>query len=149
MRRFLLSALAVWALAFAAVASGELCWEGPEYCGDLGPPGWYGWKISASSENPDVHFTTATGELETYYLWIYCARLSPPRQQGMTAAAFAIESLGPIHVATIAQNGFLNAGTTSDLLLAAPGCPSYALAASLEMISLPGTVSLAPNPMAS
>jgi hypothetical protein len=41
----------------------------------------------------------------------------------MAAAEFGIASTGVVHLATSPQNGFLNAGITTDLLLAVGGCP--------------------------
>jgi hypothetical protein len=106
----------------------------------------YTWTISASPTNPTVHITAATFGVTAYYLWLYCCDLPGGLQDGMSAAEFAILSGGPTHLATIPQNGFLNAGSTTNLLLAVAGCPcGPVVAANLLVISLPGTMALAPS----
>lgn len=102
----------------------------------------YGWTISASSTDPFQNTGTATNALTTLYLWFQCST-----DDGMSAAEFAIEATGPAHVGTLAMNGFLNAGGTTNLLLAVGGCPEGpVVAANLLVIDLPGTLCFAPTP---
>jgi len=104
----------------------------------------YEWTISASATDPFVNTAAATGGLATYYLWLACCEEA--QVDGMTAAEFDLVASGPAHLATIPQNGFLNAGGTSNLLLAVGGCPcGPLLAADLLVLALPGTISFAPS----
>lgn len=104
----------------------------------------YEWTISASVTDPYVNTTSPTGTLATFYLWLACCEES--QVQGMAAAEFDLVSSGPTHMATTPQNGFLNAGNTSTLLLAVAGCPCGPIvAAELLVIAEPGTMSFAPS----
>jgi hypothetical protein len=83
----------------------------------------YGWTISSSATDPFQNTGPMVGN--TTYLWLVCADHVDPVQDGMLAAEFEIVTQPPAeHVATIPQNGFLNAGDTTTLLLAVEGCPS-------------------------
>ena len=125
-------------------SAAEPCGKGQANCiiyeGRAGT--YYGWMISASASDPFVHKVAATGGLATYYLWFYCVGFT----QGLSAAEFDVVASGPIHVATIPVNGFLNAGGVTNLLLAVGGCPSGpVVAANLLVIDNPGSLCLAPS----
>ncbi|MGH2570851.1 MAG: hypothetical protein ACRDGR_06475 [bacterium] len=101
----------------------------------------YGWTISNSSTNPLANTGTATSSVTSLYLWFYCSG-----SEGMAAAEFDIEASGISHLATTTMNGFLNAGGTSNLLLAVGGCPEGpVLAANLLVLDAPGTLCLVPS----
>ena len=100
-------AFSFWMLAASAHADG-------------GP---YGWTISTSNTDPYLNTSIGTGGLRTLYLWYSCSTAMPNGPGGMASAVFRIESTGPNHLATTPQNGFLNAGSTDDLLLAVGSCP--------------------------
>jgi hypothetical protein len=100
----------------------------------------YGWTISNSNADP---FSNSGAPLPfgTYYLWYQCSTVD-----GISAAEFDIVSLGISHLATIVQNGFLNAGGTANLLLAVGGCPlGPVVAANLLVQDAGGTMCLAPS----
>lgn len=78
----------------------------------------YGWTISNSNSDPFSNTGAPTGGVATYYLWFQCSTV-----EGMAACEFAITSTGISHLATTAVNGYLNAGSTNQLLLAVGGCP--------------------------
>jgi len=80
------------------------------------------WTISASDQDPFATSTTLpTSSISTVHLWLACAYYFP---EGITAAEFSIVTTpNLLHLATTPVNGFLNAGTVSDLLLAVGGCP--------------------------
>jgi hypothetical protein len=106
----------------------------------------YTWTISASATNPLVNTTAPTFGTAFYKLWLYCCDLPGGLQDGMASAQFDVVSAGPTHLATIVKNGFLNAGGTTNLLLAVGGCPCGPInAADLLVVSLPGTMALAPS----
>jgi hypothetical protein len=110
------------------------------------PAAPYAWTISASATSPFVNTTSPTGGVATYRLWLNCADLPGSLQDGMAAAEFAVVSVGVTHLATTPVNGFLNAGSTTNLLLAVGACPGGpVVAADLLVLSLPGTMSLAPS----
>jgi hypothetical protein len=127
-------------LLIATAASGTPCSKGDIFC-YYGSE--YGWTISASSTDPFSNTSVATFGVATYYLWLQC---SPFPQEGMTAAEFDLVASGPIHLATVVINGFLNAGGTSNLLLAVGGCPGGpVVAAHLLVLDLPGSFCIAPS----
>jgi len=101
MKRVLTLVLALLVIATPAVASYH-----------------YGWMISAS---PDVPYANtggiAAGGLAHLYLWYYCS------YSGMSAADFGLQATGVTFVAFSTMNGFLNAGSGTNLLLAVGGCP--------------------------
>ncbi len=104
----------------------------------------YGWTISDSPTNPLSNTgTLIPGGLQSLYLWLYCG-------DGMAAAEFRFESDNPgsnIILVTTTQNGFLNAGTTTDLLLAVGGCPTGpVVAAEILVLALaPSNFCLVPD----
>jgi opacity protein-like surface antigen len=101
----------------------------------------YGWTISNSQTDPLSNTGSATNVLTTLYLWFQCND-----RDGMSAAEFDIAVSGMTHIATIPVNGFLNAGGTSDLLLAVGACPEGpVVAANLLVIDVPGSLCLAPS----
>jgi hypothetical protein len=112
----------------------------------------YEWTISDSNASPYVNTDLTTG-FHTVYLWLACCDLPGTLQDGMAAAEFAIVTTPPganLHIATNTGGGigpFLNAGTTTDLLLAVGGCPCgpVVAAALLVIINVPGTMALAPT----
>lgn len=123
-------------LGVAAVVVGVGAFE------SAGAENRYGWTISNSQTDPFQNTGTATSALTTLYLWFQCST-----DDGMSAAEFAIEASGPAHIGTLPMNGFLNAGGTSNLLLAVGGCPEGpVVAANLLVIDLPGTLCFATSP---
>jgi hypothetical protein len=109
----------------------------------------YEWTISDSSADPYVN-TDATTGFHTVYLWLACTNLPAPLQDGMAAAEFAIVTSPPganLHIATNVQNGFLNAGSVTNLLLAVGACPPGPVVAAnlLVIINVPGTIALGPS----
>jgi hypothetical protein len=77
----------------------------------------YGWTISASSTDPHQNIGTLEGDFGVLYLWFACSTV-----EGVAAAAFDL--VGPLQVLAFnPQNGFLNAGTATSLMLAVGGCP--------------------------
>jgi len=90
--------------------------------------GYYEWSVSKSDQ--DAHVNTGpdeTGGVSTYYLWFVIGCFSPPQDpnmEGMAAADFGLYPVGDWSIiAFTAQNGFLNAGGSTNLLLAVGGCP--------------------------
>ena len=80
----------------------------------------YGWTISGSGSDPFLNSGSVTGAPLTLYLWLQCA--SPG---GMTAAEFDLQQpAGVANFGFTTTNGFLNAGGSTNLLLAVGGCPA-------------------------
>jgi hypothetical protein len=98
------------------------------------PFGPYGWTISSSLSNPFVNTGTATGGVNTLYLWFVCSGLS----NGLTAAEFNISGPPSSIFAFTPMNGFLNAGGTTNLLLATPCTLGSVVAGNWVILSLPG-----------
>jgi hypothetical protein len=80
----------------------------------------YGWTISGSNLDPFISTGPPTGGLVTLYLWYQCSV-----KEGMSAAEFGLVSSNPGNVilALNVQNGFLNAGSATQPLLAVGSCP--------------------------
>lgn len=83
----------------------------------------YGWGVSSSSSDPCFTFGNfAPGGIATLYLWIVYANPT-----GMSAADLSVVINPPGAVTVLAfntANGYLNAGSPTNLLLAVGGCPS-------------------------
>jgi hypothetical protein len=114
--------------------------------GDQSP---YEWTVSDSNTDPYVNDDTTTG-FHTVYLWLACSDLPAPLQDGMAAAEFAIVTSPPganLHIATNVMNGFLNAGSVTNLLLAVGACPPGPVVAAnlLVIVNVPGTIALGPS----
>jgi hypothetical protein len=106
----------------------------------------YAWTVSASAADPMANTTAGTGTIATYYLWFLCADVPGTTNDGMAAAEFALAPTGVNLLATTPVNGFLNAGSTSELLLAVGACPGGpVVAANLLCLSLPGRIDIAPS----
>lgn len=105
----------------------------------------YEWTISTSSTDPFVHSAEVTGGVATFYLWLACC--NPAEVEGMSAAEFDIVSTGPLHLATTPRNGFLNAGSTTYLMLAVGSCPCGPVVAAELVVfaNVSGTLGLAPS----
>ena len=82
------------------------------------PGDGFGWSISASETDPAVNGGPLGGAVGYLYLWLDCAY-----NEGMAAAAFVLEGDLPL-LSFTPRNGFLNAGTGNELLLAVGGCPT-------------------------
>jgi hypothetical protein len=108
---------------------------------DLGPQGvGYGWTISASSTDPYVNSQAAPSSgVLTLYLWLVCS-------EGLAAAEFGLQGTLTV-LATSSMNGFLNAGTPTNLLLATPCRSAPIVAASILVLDsgTGGTVCLGPS----
>ncbi len=83
----------------------------------------YGWTVSGSPTDPCASTGNfAIGGLATIYLWY--TYNSP---DGMSAADFSVVTnpLGAVNVLAFnTANGYLNAGSATNLLLAVGGCPA-------------------------
>jgi hypothetical protein len=103
----------------------------------------YGWGISGSASDPFVNTVPFVQGLQTSYLWLLC---SPPGQ-GVSAAAFSLVSTNPANqfIAFNVMNGFLNAATGMELLLAVGGCPSGPIVAGSILMIMDGTGNLCIN----
>ncbi len=88
----------------------------------------YGWTVSQSPSDPCVNEGGfAVGGLVTLFLWYFYS--SP---DGMSAAdiSVVVNPPGALNIFGFnVMNGFLNAGTATNLLLAIGGCPSGPIAA--------------------
>lgn len=106
--------------------------------------GQYGWSISASSTDPAVNQGTLQTGSVNLYLWYACAD-----DGGMAAAEFRLDSLDPANVLVsfTTMNGFLNAGTFPDMLLAVGGCPTGPVVAGRLNVSsvVPGDYCVVPS----
>ncbi|MFN8176387.1 MAG: hypothetical protein U0167_00510 [bacterium] len=106
MKRILILVLAVLGLATSALAQRL-----------------YGWTISASPTDPRVSTGgIVPGSLGHLYLWYFCG-------PGMSAADFGLAATGVVFAGFSTLNGFLNAGSGTNLLLAVGGCPNGPIAA--------------------
>ncbi|MFN8176386.1 MAG: hypothetical protein U0167_00505 [bacterium] len=80
---------------------------------------YYGWMISSSQVDPQANTGgIASGGLGHLYLWYYCNGVG-----GMSAADFGLAATGVVFAGFSTLNGFLNAGSGPNLLLAVGGCP--------------------------
>jgi hypothetical protein len=108
----------------------------------------YGWTISASNTDPYQNTTPFVGGLKTVYLWYACSTPAPG-PGGMSAAELAICPADPgnLVLAVSPQNGFLNAGTSPDMLLAIGGCPTGPVVAANVIVfhTVPGQWCLCPS----
>jgi hypothetical protein len=106
--------------------------------------GQYGWSISASSTDPAVNQGTFQSGVLSLYLWYACSD-----DGGMAAAEFRLDSLDPANalISFETMNGFLNAGTFPDVLLAVGGCPvAPRVAGRLDVSSMvPGDYCVVPS----
>jgi hypothetical protein len=111
-----------------------------------GPP--YGWSISASPTDPFLNQTNFVAGVYTAYLWFACSAPVPGGPGGMAAAEFGLCSSQGANVilAFTPMNGYLNAGTATNLLLAVGGCPTGPMnAGSILMLNnAPGQLLLCP-----
>ncbi|MFN8176388.1 MAG: hypothetical protein U0167_00515 [bacterium] len=107
MKRILMVALAVLVIAMPAFAAD------------------YGWTISSSQSASDANTGgLASGGLGHLYLWYACSLGG-----GMSAADLGLQATGVVFAGFSPLNGFLNAGSGTNLLLAVGGCPAGPLVA--------------------
>jgi hypothetical protein len=100
-------ALAAWFLVPPSVNAGFPCGGS---C--------YLWDLSFSATR-FVHTSPPRPGTVSVYLWYTCAAVT-----GMTVAEFAVHTDGALSVLDFTpMNGFLNAGTATELLLSVGGCP--------------------------
>ena len=80
----------------------------------------YGWKLSGSSTDPNANTGAAIGGTPfTVYLWLDCTNFD-----GMSACEFSLQTTWfNAGFTPSAALGVLNAGNSTDLLLAVGGCP--------------------------
>jgi len=79
----------------------------------------YSWTVSKSAVDPLITSGLPTGGVDTLFLWFYCG------DEGMSAAEMTLESTPPGQLIGFnVMNGYLNAGTATNLLLAVGGCPN-------------------------
>jgi hypothetical protein len=100
----------------------------------------YGWTVSASSQDPLLNTAPALNDVATYYLWYVCALGG---SETWCAAEFGLSYDGPVPfgAGVTPINGFLNAGTATNLLIAGGHTYGRIIVALLSVISLPGTIS--------
>ncbi|MFN8176389.1 MAG: hypothetical protein U0167_00520 [bacterium] len=85
----------------------------------------YGWTISSSQSTPAANVGGLTpGVLGHLYLWYACSIGG-----GMSAADFGLQANGVIFAGFSPLNGFLNAGSGQNILIAVGGCPPGPIAA--------------------
>jgi hypothetical protein len=93
----------------------------------------YGWTISSSAVDPFVNTGTVPGpgSLLTLYVWYQCSV-----KDGMSAAEFGLQSSNGANsiLAFNVMNGFLNAGSATQPLLAVGSCPLGPVAAGNMLI---------------
>lgn len=87
-----------------------------------GGTGAYEWKVSFSSTDPDSQVSPPLGGIAQLYLW-YMGCNTVPAGPGMSAAEMDIEFTTWVPLGFTPANGFLNAGGTTNLLLAVGSCP--------------------------
>ncbi|MFH1278219.1 MAG: hypothetical protein ABIK65_07565 [Candidatus Eisenbacteria bacterium] len=104
----------------------------------------YGWTLSSSTTDPYANTGSFIPGVIDVNLWLACSDLD-----GMAGAEFAIASSTPgnIVLAFTPMNGFLNAGSVVDLLLAVGGCPTGPILAGqwLVLSIVPGEYCLVPD----
>lgn len=109
-----------------------------------GGTGAYEWKISFSSTNPDSQVSAPLGGLGQLYLW-YMGCNTDPSGAGMSAAEMDVVFTSWTPLGFTVQNGYLNAGGTTSLLLAVGSCPTGPVVAGSWFVNGPsGKVRLAP-----
>jgi hypothetical protein len=126
----------------------------------------YGWSISNSFTNALSNTGAFVPGVITLKLWFVCSSpLNPPEgflggPGGMSAAEISFVSKNPANLllAATAKNGYLNAGTGANFLLAVGGCPQAQNAAGnppnvpvnamdlLVLSNAPGQYGLVPSP---
>ncbi|MCA9750973.1 MAG: hypothetical protein KC591_02190 [Gemmatimonadetes bacterium] len=81
----------------------------------------FGWTISASLSDPYVNSGTPQGVpgIVSRQLWFACQNQS----EGFYGASFGIECTAGTYIGLTTTNGFLNAGTMTEPVFAAGGCP--------------------------
>lgn len=91
-----------------------------------GGPGYYWWTLSFSDTDPNVQVGNEGVGITNIHLWYVEGCNSVPTEgAGMSAAEFGAKAKdGWTIIAFNTANGFLNAGTPTDLLLAVGGCPT-------------------------
>jgi hypothetical protein len=81
--------------------------------------GGFGWSLSDSTSDPLSNTGTPVAGLVNLYLYYYCSQIA----EGLASAEFDLSaSMAPLSFT--AENGFLNAGGATNLLLAVGGCPA-------------------------
>lgn len=110
---------------------------------------FYGWTISASSSDPFVNEIPYSPGIPTVYLWFACSVAPPDGPGGMAAAEFALctDNPGNLVLSLTPLNGFLNAGTPNEVLLAVGACPTGPMLAGeiLLMVNTPGRLCFCPS----
>lgn len=99
----------------------------------------YGWSISRSSTDPlDTVGPVAVGAVPLY-LWMFCSE-----GDGVSAVEFALQgSASVLLLGVTPMNGWLNAGSGSQILMAVGGCPTGpVLAATVLVLNLNEPVSV-------
>ena len=104
----------------------------------------YGWTISESTTNAFVNSGAFVGGVQNLYLWFECNV-----KDGMSAAEFDLQSVNPANLILgfNVMNGYLNAGTATELLLAVGGCPNAPVVAGqiLTLQNAPGEYCIVPS----
>jgi hypothetical protein len=101
----------------------------------------YGWTVSSSNADPFANTGTLVPGLVTLYLWYACNSAD-----GMSAAEIdPVISAGNSILAFNVENGYLNAGNATHLLLAVGGCPNAPVRAGNWLILKATNVDLCPG----
>jgi hypothetical protein len=110
--------------------------EAGPYCAPLPdcPLYEFGWTISASDTDPRKT-VAAIGGQRTLYLWLVCVACGGA-QHGLSAAVFDLEGSATV-VSFTPVNGFLNAGTDTEILMAVGACPVGPVVAAEIVVDLP------------
>jgi hypothetical protein len=97
--------------------------------------GYFEWSVSRDLSDPFMNTGPDAGGIGivTYYLWYVEGCFSPPGDplmEGMSAADIGLYPLGDWSIVAFSpQNGFLNAGDSTKLLLSVSSCPKDPLIA--------------------
>ncbi len=90
-----------------------------------GGTGAYEWAVSFSSTSPDSQVSPPLGAAPvTIYLWYTGCNAISMAGPGMSAAEMNAEFTGWTQFGFTPQNGYLNAGNATELLLAVGSCPT-------------------------
>lgn len=83
------------------------------------PPSFAGYEfsISASDTDPEVNTSTPTGGVRSLYLWMVCTDDGLAAFEAGVTGTLSVLGFNPL-------NDVLNIGTSTNLRLAVPGCPT-------------------------
>lgn len=122
-----------WITIFAALAVMTL----PSMAGAQGT-GYYEWSISSSHDELDLNTGPDQGSgIVTLFLWFVAGCF--PNPAGMASTEFDLFAFGDFTVLAFnVENGYLNAGNATHLLMAVGGCPTGPVVAGNILINSVG-----------